>query len=374
MANRVTTPVKIAALACFGMFRLGLAQFNTLVPQVTGMKTENGIRLVSQESVNPFALEITGKDIRPQSPERLVWLIDGKRVELRVAARPSGLRQASDLEFLQAYKKSEMESLKPSGWTQMGADQQSAFPAGETCLFFTAGKSNLERLEYAATVNGDHLVILVASVTDPQLAPTNHEYLQRTLLSLQRGTLGSRNLAPPPDSRQFGGTLGEMIGVNERFTGRHYGALVNQKLVTPVDSRLESTYRLDPVSLLEAAIFLLQTGKTFFSVVVFDGQRAHAINLDGYDETTKQVKYWDPRGQGSFLATGSNGAAIAAAPHPNEARRWLVNSDDLERVLYAIVLEAGDVAALLRNFNQSVQAAPDQRASFRHSARSGGRR
>ena len=346
--NNFTILNRLATATVLSVSLVASAQSTSSVPRVTGNKTANGIRLASHESANLFAIEITGRDIKPQSADRLIWMVDGKRIELMSARPPAGLQQsAPDLVVLQAFQKSELESLKPSGWTRVGAEEQWAFPTGEKCLFFAVARGDWEHMEYAATVNGDFVVVLVSSAIESKRLRENHDYLQRTLLSLQRGKASEKETLGP-DPHQFGGTLSETIEVNEALTGRTYAALLNNKIMTPADAKLSAVVPADPVTMEEIAVFLLETGRSFFEVIIFDGQKAHAIDLTGYDHTTNTVMYFDPWGKRSFLAAGSNHAGISAMAHPTEKRRWLIKSDELGRVLYAIVLEFAEIVEISR--------------------------
>jgi len=318
------------------------------------------MRVVSRDPNNAFEIELTGRDIKPQSVDRLVWLIDGTRIELLSLPRQWDLSpSASDLEVLHAFEERELSIVHSSGWAQQGTEEQFAFPTGETCLAFVVGRHTPELMLYAATVNGGNVIILVASQVDPVHVKQTHDYLQRTLLSVQRGKRRAR-LDREQNPANVGGTLLEQIRLFEALTGQTYVALLNTGLMTPRDAKVGAAIPLDSVTLEEVALVEMQTGRPVVAVSVFDGQLAHAINLMGYDEGTADVKYFDPWGKGSFLARGSNHAGVSAIPHPTEARMWLVASDQLRRVLYAVFLELSEVNALFRTC--TLLAGPPDRA------------
>jgi tetratricopeptide (TPR) repeat protein len=338
----------IAVLAFLALATPAIPQSTPPPPEVSGFKTANGIRIVSRDPHNPFEIEFTGGEIKPQSTERLVWLIDGKRIELMSLRREWDVApSASSLEVLRAFQQRELAIVHNSGWAQRGVDEPFSFPSGEPCLAFAVSRNASELMLYAATVNAGNVIVLVASGVDPGRMKEIHDYLHYTLLSLRRGKLFQRpNQHPDPEN--VGGTIVEQIRVFEALTGQRHVALLNNKLMTPSDANLGAAIPLDPITLQQIALLQLNTGVPIVSVVVFDGQKAHAINLQGYDETAATIKYWDPWGKSSFLAAQNNRAGISAVPHPTEARMWLIKSQELRQVLYAIFLSLTEVKALFR--------------------------
>jgi hypothetical protein len=346
--NLTMTQSVIALVAFLALASPANPQSNPPPPGVSGFKTATGIRIVSRDAHNPFEIEFTGSDIKPQSAERLVWLIDGRRIELMSVPREWELApSASDLEVLRAFQQQELNIVRNSGWAQRGADEQFSFPSGETCLAFAVSRKPSDLMWYAATVNAGNVIVLVASGVDPGGMKEIHDYLQHTLLSLRRGKLFERpnqNL----NLQDVGGTIVDQVRFFMAVTGEQYGALLNNKLMTPRDANVGVAIPLDPVTLQQIALLQLELGASMISVSVFDGQKAHAINLQGYDETAATITYWEPWGKGSFLAAQNNQAGISAVHHPTEARSWIITSEELRRVLYAIILSLSEVKALFR--------------------------
>ena len=74
--------IGLSSFEAWPMDRLG-----TTPGDISGTKTPSGILLTSSDPANSFTMELIGDQIKPLSSERLLWRIDGKKIELLVSRR-----------------------------------------------------------------------------------------------------------------------------------------------------------------------------------------------------------------------------------------------------------------------------------------------
>jgi hypothetical protein len=80
-----------------------------------------------------------------------------------------------------------------------------------------------------------------------------------------------------------------------------------------------------------------------YRMLVYDGNEvAHTVTLHGIDKNSGFFIFWDPWGGRSLLCEENNSANVAAIPHPESDRIWLVNPAQLQDIIYAIIMPFED--------------------------------
>lgn len=309
--------------------------------QPVGRKSERGIVVSSQP--DGFEIELAGQQLEPLAADRLLWNIDGQRIELlllRRSADPawSATRAIRDIEASTGAKDVEFVGAVTG-------------PTPPHRVWATAS----ETVAAAAIAKG--VLIIKLSGPGPAGAEPARDYLRRTLLSLREAGASARQEAVAGGS-DTGVSLQQQLRMNMALTGEAHFAVLNNKLATAADSTVPGTLALDPASLTDFARWLLGLGESTLTVSVFDGRVAHAIVLDSYDFASETFVYWDPWGQGSFLQKANNGANVDARPHPTRPRYWLISFAELESVLYSLVGRQGVLYDAIRLC--TLAAAPQQ--------------
>lgn len=319
--------IVVAALGfalLFGASGLVGAQDRPAVPgwvtpdQPVGRKTDRGVSVSSAS--DGFQIELSGRQMRPLSDNRLLWDVDGLQVELLVLRRPwqlewSARRATRELET--AIGAREIETLDAP------ADQPRHISATAT---ETVG---------SAPIPAGLLIVKVGGNVPPG-DPAARRYIRQSLSTLQAADATLRREALPASS-QTGATVQDQLRLHESLVGEPYIALLNDKLAMPLDRALPDALALDPPSIADFARWLFGLGIKAFAVNVFDGRVSHGITLVNYDFATESFVYLDPWGQGSFLEKANNAAGIGVKPHATLARHWLVSFAELENVLYAVI-------------------------------------
>jgi hypothetical protein len=112
--------------------------------------------------------------------------------------------------------------------------------------------------------------------------------------------------------------------------------LYNVELMTAEEEQSDKGIGLAPDELLEAARLVIDLEKSLI-VFVTDGHTVHTITLTGYDLRNDTFEYHDPRGNSSFLESKYNIAGVNAVRSMTQARSWIVKSNELGRVLHALI-------------------------------------
>lgn len=286
--------------------------------QPVGRKSERGIVVSSQQ--DGFEIELTGQQLEPLAADRLLWNIDGRRIELLL------LRRSADPAWSALRAIREIESGSGARNVEIVGAALSPEPRR---IWATAS----ETIAAAAIAKG--VLVVKLSGLEPGAEPAR-DFLRRALLSLRDAAAAPRQEAVAASS-DTGTSLQQQLHLKAALTGEAHFALLNSKLATATDSAVPDTLALDPPSLTDFARLLLGMGEANFTVSVFDGRVAHAINLNGYDFSSETFIYWDPWGEGSFLQKANNAAAIDAQPQPGRRRYWRVSFAELESVLYSVI-------------------------------------
>jgi len=330
------------------------------VPRGTSAtRTDQGILITSTARDDELSLELRGRDIEPLKPERLELRIEGRDVEIVTAPFAQNLMGKPDVERLGIYQQFIVSRWHDAGWQPVnGSDESFSFPTGEKALLWEMqrrppeGKNTPAQYRiFAATTNRNNIVALVGSADDVSTVTSLKDYLRAALLTLTRDKPEQAHAPTAEEMLNAGADLAEGLEMNRLLTGREFRALLNQQLMTIPDSELAAATPLEPDTLIKAIRLGLQLDGAVpqFMSDVFDGKSAHSIILEGYDQATDTVSYWDPWGHGSFLAAGSNVAGVKATPDPTQERIWLVKGDQFGRVVYAVIMEMPELRKLAAN-------------------------
>ena len=103
-------------------------------------------------------------------------------------------------------------------------------------------------------------------------------------------TAQKSNTPESPIREGPGGSVQETLHLLFTLSGEYYVAILNNRLITPADSRLSAVIAVDAITEMELLRFLLaiDSGSPVIQLIVFDGDLAHPINVEGFDEKTKQ--------------------------------------------------------------------------------------
>ena len=316
-------------------------------PHVAGTKTPTGLRITSTDTDVAFAIAIEGREIKPLDPDHLRWVIDGIDVELTAAKRqilvPAPDDSAKRLEQFRAWA-----VARDPGRPQPSAPAEPfACGSGRACLLWSQPEAAGKQTWTAATTSGDILVVLEARSVLPSQTPRVRQFLTKT-----SGTIEFGSIAAAPGStvdKNNGTDIQQQLRMLSAMTAIDFTALVNSNLATPRDAKVAGVVLLDQSTMVELVKLLagiMQPLTTTMSV--FDGALAHAINLDSYDRPARQIHYWDPWGQGSFLQHANNRAGVNAVQNPTKPRIWIVSEQDFGRVIYSVVCPTSTVYAIFR--------------------------
>jgi hypothetical protein len=318
-----------------------------------------GIILTSKAPHNPFTMELAGRSVKARGSARLALEIDGRLIALSTVRLQSEDAAAPQEQLLNAFQAHDSELLGRQGWQLVEGSQEAfAFPSGQACLYWamhtTGSTPGLQERHLATAITrlGANIVVIEGTTTEATGLADLKEYLKTALLTLKPIELaspsGQHALRPGemPDEMKRASAGARMA---ESVMGIPHRTLLNIERASDEDAREVGTIRLSSEEMIAAALRLLRKQgppPPLVGAIVFDGRSAHAINLTGYIAEEGIVQYWDPWGKGSFLAAGSNMAAVEAVPSPTQKRIWHVREDQLERVLYAMTLEFNEVLAL----------------------------
>lgn len=337
---------------------LAAAAFAQTVPQpapvsaFSGKKTPAGIRVIFHDPNASFSIELAGQSIKPVARDRLAWEIDGKSVELTAALLPTpdGGRAASVRRRLDTY--AQWDLAQAGGGAPAQTPATLPCPEPQVCIEWVrnAATPQSSRRVLAATTIGPMVVVLSALSPSAAQDGALRAYMQTALATAHPEVPARRPQAAGPSDRSFKGvTLAEGMRMQEMLTGVPQAALLNRDLASPKDAGLPNTLKLPGPSVVEVARFVLGAGiDTVFTVSVFDGRAAHAVNLVGASADRDVIDYWDPWGRGSFLEAANNAAGVAAAAHPTQARTWQIKGGELTKVLYAVTLPRRTIIDTLR--------------------------
>lgn len=145
--------------------------------------------------------------------------------------------------------------------------------------------------------------------------------------------------AAKEDAQNQGADPAATLRLNMALTGKPYLAIINKELKSPKDDLLKAKMVVGPEDILmtlQLAINFQENQATQFHV--HDGSTGHALVAFRNGPSIDTLVYLDPWPQGSFLEKGNNQAGVAAVPAP-EKRYWVVKTEELKKVLYAIYLE-----------------------------------
>ncbi len=142
------------------------------------------------------------------------------------------------------------------------------------------------------------------------------------------------------------------------------GVLINADLMSSRDKKLPEKVVLKPRELVRfTRLLVLMRGFAGSTVAplatVFDGKSAHVVILKGFDRSKHCFLYSDPWVIDTFLVQRNNKADVNAVPHSGKQDDWQVKEDELERVLYKIVVRA-DVVRKLSEFLATMRGGTDQ--------------
>jgi hypothetical protein len=200
----------------------------------------------------------------------------------------------------------------------------------------------------AATTNLNNVIALIGVADKPGESASVGAFLRSVLVTIRTEKPQDTRPETPDEVLNSGADLRKSYALWGALTGHEVRFLLNKQLMTEADNSFVAAVPVEPALLMQGLRQALENAGNKASVitVVFDGKSAHTINVTSYDPEESAFTYWDPWGAGSFLAKGSNVAGIAATADPSQKRFWIVKSDQLSTVIYAIELEFDDMLKL----------------------------
>jgi hypothetical protein len=160
------------------------------------LKTDNGILIVWNEPNNNYTIEFKGSDIQPVPDQRLLFMVDGKFLQMKTVAKKDFLKKAQlkdldDKAILTAHRDWEVkylsgvfkETLKiDSSWQKLSNGMDALWwnfemPPKE--------KGQAKKQVYLIVSKGDHILLLNSAVTDKIDEKTAQEFLLATMATLK---------------------------------------------------------------------------------------------------------------------------------------------------------------------------------------------
>jgi len=160
------------------------------------IKTDKGILIIWNEPKNNYTLEIKGNEIKPIPDKRIMFLADGKFLQLMTVPKKDFLKKAQkqdldDKAILTAHRDWEVqylggvfkETLKiDSSWQKLSNGMDALWwnfemPAKE--------KSQAKKQVYLIVSKGDHILLLNSVVTDKVDEKTVQQFLTDTMATLK---------------------------------------------------------------------------------------------------------------------------------------------------------------------------------------------
>ena len=186
---------KIITLTLFVLFsRLNLRAQDD--EQGGMLKTDKGILIVWNEPKNNYTLEIKGNEIRPITDKRLMFLADGKFIQLMTVSKKDFLKKAQmkdldDKAILTAHRDWEAqyssgvfkETLKiKSSWQKLSNGTDALWWNFEMPAKIT---NQAKKQVYLIVSKGDHILLLNSVVTDKVDEKIVQQFLIDTMTTLK---------------------------------------------------------------------------------------------------------------------------------------------------------------------------------------------
>jgi hypothetical protein len=307
-------------------------------------ETDEGVVLTSTLGSNQFSLIVIGKQVRVGSHDPPLFIVDQVKTTLETAAIvPTAA--GNPLEALNAYRVYVTDDLKLRGWNALSKETR-AFESdtGEPCLawaFKVRSPNSRIWLFYAARTNGSNIISFAGYTEHESATAPLKAYVKDTIASLKRRP-GSAASAQ------------DIERVRAQWRSFDYSDqsqwVLNSELATEEDRQApdgDTPILLAPSVLIEAVALAAATRPNGapFTTLVTDGRTQHTITLEGYNTKENAFQYQDSTGSRSFLQEGLNLAGAAAV---HEHGSWSIKKDELETVLYGVLLSSGDVLNVSR--------------------------
>lgn len=316
--------------------------------KVASQQTERGLKVISNQPGSRYALEIAGKEFKLQHPERLVWSVDDKVIQVLAVPLDAKADFSDPKALLKAHQAYESEFMGQGGWKEIPeATKWLAFPTGEPALYWEMNHpdpkeesdSRADKHLFCTTMNGKSIILISVSVFPEMNEQECSKWLQETMLSVVRYEPAASDSSPAADAERSAGNGTE--SKPKLYPADASALLINSDLATGRDRQEASSIVVEPQYLLAVLRLALVLEKNaMVTTELTDGQSSHMVNFEGYDEQTGRFLYWEPRGQGSFLSEGNNIAGVKAEPHPEKRKYFYVKQDELATVVRAIITEA----------------------------------
>ncbi|HKO48061.1 MAG TPA: hypothetical protein VJV79_10075 [Polyangiaceae bacterium] len=161
---------------------------------------------------------------------------------------------------------------------------------------------------------------------------------------------GLKPLKPPQEARgplldepEHGGTLRQQAAVTAAVFGQAPVILVNETyLELEPELRRFALPAAALIQSIELVLICSPAEKSMVQLVVYDGRTAHSINAVSTDDSLAHVTYFDPWGKGSFLQKQNNEAGIDVTQSAANARLWIIDTSELQRIVYGAILVPED--------------------------------
>ncbi|MFO0912561.1 MAG: hypothetical protein U0795_06375 [Pirellulales bacterium] len=316
--------------------------------KVSSRQTERGLKVISNQPGSRYALEIAGKEFKLQHPERLVWSVDDKVIQVLAVPLDDKADFSDPKALLKAHQAYESEFIGQGGWKEIPeATKWLEFPAGEPALYWEMNHpepkeesdSRADKHLFCTTMNGKSIILISVSVFPGMKEQECSKWLQETMLSVVRYEPAASENSSAAGAESSAGNGAE--SKPKLYPADASALLYNSDLATARDRKEASAIVVEPQYLLAVLRLALVLEKNpIVMTELTDGQSSHMVNFEGYDEQSGRFLYWEPRGQGSFLAEGNNVAGVKAEPHPEKRKYFYVKEDELATVVRAIITEA----------------------------------
>lgn len=223
--------------------------------KVSSQRTPRGLKVISNQAGSRYALEIAGQDFRLQHPERLVWAVDDKVIQVLTASIDDKADFSDSKALLKAHQKYESDFIGQGGWQEIPeATKWLEFPSGEPALYWEMNHpgpkeesdSRATKHLFATTLNGKSIIVVSVSVFPGMNEQECSKWLQETMLSVVRYE---------PAASRSGSGEGIEAGNGAEAGPKLYPAdasalLINSDLATSRDRKEGSAMVVDPKYLL----------------------------------------------------------------------------------------------------------------------------
>jgi tetratricopeptide (TPR) repeat protein len=305
-------------------------------------KSDRGIRVLSNVSGDRYTFEFVGKDIRnvDLKEESLIFSVDGTLLQSRSVPLAPEMKLTTAHDVLAGHRRYEDDYWMKQGWTEVPPVQPWLFtPSSDSVLTWAIdapkgdaqarnkdGSTPSSKVIFATTLNGRNVIMMSATIfanTDEQKA---NKALIDTIFSLVRyeKAAAEEELVNNPGARAL---------------------FMNSDLVTRKDRKdckKDGGIVVDPKQLMLVLRLAFEINPRMFGMIfLFDGQKAHVVNIDGYDRDKNEILYDDPWGtEHSFLEEGYNRGGVKATRRKDGSDGcWGVKPDELKNVLYGAFIE-----------------------------------